>query len=164
MAFTLAAPEPYAAFQALSGNQYSADKNGIISGIAANDVDNLLDAGCRVPGFLARILGFDMNATTDQPFTLLSKLPFRITKITVTNATISLDSAVGGVYPALAKGGTPIVAAAQAYAALTAANIPLDLTIASDLVLPGGSLVVPSLTTPEGEAGTADWYLYADLL
>jgi hypothetical protein len=53
---------------------------------------------------------------------------------------------------------------ASSRAALTAANIPLDLTIASDLVYPGGTPVVPSLTTPEGEAATADWYLYADLL
>jgi hypothetical protein len=67
---------------------------------------------------LGRIIGANMNVTTDQPFVMTNYAalnPFRITKITAKNASISLTTAAGGVYPAASKGGTAIVAAGQVY-------------------------------------------------
>jgi hypothetical protein len=116
---------------------------------------------------LGRILGANMNVTTDQPFVLTnwaSLNPFRITKITAKNASVSLTTAAGGVYPAATKGGTAIVAAGQAYSALTAATIALDLTLAAGTtVYAKGGAPILSLTTGQGSTATADLYLYGDI-
>jgi hypothetical protein len=83
---------------------------------------------------LGRILGANMNVTTDQPFVMTNYAAlntFRITKITAKNASISLTTAAGGIYPAVSKGGTAIVAAGQVYTSLSAATIALDLTLAA---------------------------------
>jgi len=117
---------------------------------------------------IGRAMGANMNVTTDQPFVMsydvtLSK--FAVSKILVTNASVSLTTAAGGVYSAATKGGTAIVAAAQVYTALTAATSLLALTIAA-----AGSAsvfsVAPilSLTTAQGAAATADFYLFGNVL
>jgi len=170
MSFTLAAPAPYFSVQAQSGTQYTADSNGVITGVAQNDLASLLDDGCVMPGFFARLIGADMNATTDQSFTLVNtKLPYRITKIAAIMGlpAVSLTTAVGGVYVAAAKAGTAVVANTQAFSALTAANLAVDLTIVSGqgaIVRAAGLVPILSLTTAQGAAATADLYLYADLL
>lgn len=116
---------------------------------------------------LGRILGANMNVTTDQPFVLTNYAalnPFRITKITAKNASISLTTAAGGVYPAATKGGTAIVAAGQVYTALTAATIALDLTLAAGTtVYAKGGAPILSLTTGQGAGATADLYLFGDV-
>jgi hypothetical protein len=116
---------------------------------------------------LGRIIGANMNVTTDQPFVMTNWAalnPFRITKITAKNASTSLTTAAGGVYPSATKGGTAIVAAGQAYTALTAATIALDLTLAvgTTVYAKGGSPIL-SLTTGQGGAATADFYLFGDV-
>ena len=90
--------------------------------------------------------------------------PSRISKITATNASVSLTTAVGGIYPAAAKGGTAAVANSQVYSALTAAAIALDLTLAAGTVVyaKGGQLYL-SLTSPQGAAATADLYVWGDV-
>lgn len=103
----------------------------------------------------------NMNSTADQalakafPFTA-----FTITQIIVTNASASLTTAVGGIYTAAAKGGTAVVSAAQAYAALNTTTKVLNPTIQSG----GGDLLSVaalylSLTTAQGSAATADVYV-----
>lgn len=111
---------------------------------------------------LGRQINANMNSTADQPIRVKSN-NFRVTRVMVTNASISLTTAAGGVYTAASKGGTAIVAAGQVYSALTAAAKVLDLTIASsDRVTTAGATVnvYLSLTTAQGVAATADVYVY----
>ena len=116
---------------------------------------------------LGRLIGANMNVTTDQPFVMTnwaSLNPFRITKITAKNASISLTTAAGGVYPVASKGGAAIVASSQVYTSLSAATIALDLTLAAGTTVyaKGGSPIL-SLSTAQGAAATCDLYLFGDI-
>ena len=117
-------------------------------------------------GVIGRLLGANMNVTTDQPIPLFvsSTQLYRVQKITVTNASTSLTTAAGGVYDAASKGGNAIVAAAQVYTALTTTFKALDLTIALNLREPAATLLYLALTTAQGAAATADVYVYGDIL
>lgn len=119
-------------------------------------------------GVLAKLIGANMNSTADQVFATNYDLTlghFALAKILVTNASLSLTTAVGGIYGVAAKGGTPWVAAAQAYSTLTLATSLLSLTIAA---FGSGNVfaVAPilSLTTPQGAAATADFYMIGDII
>jgi len=115
-------------------------------------------------GILGKLVGANMNVTTDQAIAI-SAAKYRITRITVTNASASLTLAAGGVYPAAAKGGTAIVAAGQLYTALTVALLALDLTLAvASTVYSAVPSIFFSLTTAQGAAATADIYIYGDVL
>jgi hypothetical protein len=158
------------------GLTYVASSTGII--LVTNptnfDVQDLLNSGCQfnfatAGVLLGRLIGANMNVATDQPFVMrqLSTLvPFRIAKVTAGNASLSLTTAAGGIYPAISKGGTALVASAQAYSGLTAAALVNTLTIAT---VPGNTIYAPStqfwlsLTTGQGAAATADLYLWGDL-
>lgn len=119
-------------------------------------------------GILGQLLGANMNVTTDQaiPLFIPANILFRVSKITVTNASVSLTTAAGGVYTAASKatGQGIVVAAAQVYTALTTAGKALDLTIALNLRLTAGTLLYLSLTTGQGAAATADVYVIGELL
>ena len=117
---------------------------------------------------LGHIKAANMNSTADQAFTMnvpATAIKFGISKILVTNPSISLTTAAGGVYDTASKGGNAIVANTQVYTALTAATKLLALTIAA-----AGSgntfSVAPilSLTTAQGAAATADFYLFGEIL
>jgi hypothetical protein len=120
---------------------------------------------------LASLRGANFNTTNDQPIAIpLNFTAFQLNSIIITNASISLTAAVGGFYPLAAKAGTPIVAASQAYSALTGINSLMTATLAAfgsgtrfssaNLGSIGGLLAVWfSLTTPQGVAATADIYL-----
>jgi hypothetical protein len=119
-------------------------------------------------GLIGAILGANMNSTADQPFSMFCDITltkFAVSKILVMNASVSLTTAAGGIYDTAAKGGNAIVAAAQVYTALTAAAKLLALTIAA---AGSGNVfsVAPilSLTTPQGAAATANFYLFGDIL
>lgn len=119
---------------------------------------------------VGKLIGANMNVTTDNivPLGTQSGL-FILDRIIVTNASINLTTAAGGVYTAVAKGGSAIVAAAQVYSALTAANKWLSLTLASialtDLIDPTTQTALYlNLTTPQGAAATADVYVYGRTL
>lgn len=149
--------------------------NGHIAQWAANGV--IADGGAVPTGRLivsGRSLNF--NSTADQPIVFPQYITaFRLANIIVTNASISLSSAVGGFYPAASKGGTPIVSAAQAYSALTGVNSLMTTTLASfgsstrfssaNLGTIGGLLAIwLSLTTPQSVAATADVFFVVDNL
>jgi hypothetical protein len=120
---------------------------------------------------LASLRSANFNITSDQPILLPNSInAFQLTGIVVTNASVSLSSAVGGFYPQAAKAGTPIVSASQAYSALTTAAGLLQVTLASfgqntrfsaaNLGSINGLLAIWfSLTTPQGAGATADIYL-----
>jgi hypothetical protein len=110
-----------------------------------------------------QIIGANMNVTTDQPFVkLLSFSSAIIHTIICTNASLSLTTAAGGIYTAASKGGTAMVAAAQAYSALTSSALSLSLTIAvrNNTVDPP----ILSLTTGQGATATADFYIFGTVL
>jgi hypothetical protein len=120
---------------------------------------------------LASLRGANFNTTNDQPIAIpLNFTAFQLNGIIITNASISLTSAVGGFYPQPAKAGTPIVSAAQAYSALTTPASLLAVTLAAfgantrfsaaNLGSIGGFLMIwLSLTTPQGAPALADVYL-----
>lgn len=102
---------------------------------------------------LGSLLGADFNSTADQSITIAAGT-WRITKVTVTNASISMTTAAGGIYTTTLKGGTAIVPAAQVYTALTSATVILNCTIAAS---PNAATpIYLSLTTGQGVAATAD--------
>lgn len=112
---------------------------------------------------LGKLAGANFNVTTDQNITINitgGAAKYLIRYITVTNASISLTTAAGGIYTAAAKGGTALVAAGQSYSALTAATITLDLTLAVPNATQTATPIVFSLTTPQGAAATADIYVF----
>jgi hypothetical protein len=124
----------------------------------------------QLPGvdqLLFRLIGANMNVTTDQalvPYLWTPGQNYLIKRIRVVNASLSLTLAAGGIYTAASKAGNAIVAAAQAYSALTGATIGLDATIAA--VGNGLQTVTPilSLTTAQGAAATADFYVFGALI
>jgi hypothetical protein len=112
---------------------------------------------------LGRLIGADMNVTTDQTIAIPYSTNFAVNRILVTNASTSLTTAVGGIYSAASKGGSAIVANTQVYSALTAAGKVVALTIAaagSGNMFTGN--VFFSLTTAQGAAATADIYVIGD--
>lgn len=118
---------------------------------------------------LGELISADMNSTADQQIVIFSApAKYIVRRIVVTNASVSLTTAVGGVYPQVSKGGTAIVANSQAYSGLNATSKFIDLTIASGYTS-GGSILTAksiylSLTTPQGAAATADVYVYGDIV
>ena len=109
---------------------------------------------------LGKLIGANFNVTTDQAIAINSTR-YIVERVMVCAPSISLTTAAGGFYTAASKGGTAIVAAAQAYSALTGATKWLDCTLtagpASDIYT--GSTLYLSLTTAQGAAATADVYI-----
>ena len=119
---------------------------------------------------LGKLIGADMNSTSDQRIVMFSNpSKFILRRIVATNASISLTTAAGGVYTAASKGGTAVVASSQAYSSLSASTLFLDLTLntsgsASTTVKSSIPNLYLSLTTAQGAAATADVYVYGDIL
>jgi hypothetical protein len=119
---------------------------------------------------LGKLISANMNSTDDQRIVMFSNpSKFILRRIVVTNASISLTTAAGGVYTAASKGGTAVVASSQAYSSLSASTLFLDLTLsttgsASTTVKSSIPNLYLSLTTAQGAAATADVYVYGDIL
>jgi len=119
---------------------------------------------------LGKLISANMNSTADQQIVMFSNpSKFILRRIVVTNASISLTTAAGGVYTAASKGGTAVVASSQAYSSLSASTLFLDLTLntsgsASTTVKSSIPNLYLSLTTAQGAAATADVYVYGDIL
>ena len=119
---------------------------------------------------LGKLIGANMDSTDDQRIVMFSNpSKFILRRIVVTNASISLTTAAGGVYTAVSKGGTAVVASSQAYSSLSASTLFLDLTLntsgsASTTVKSSIPNLYLSLTTAQGAAATADVYVYGDIL
>jgi hypothetical protein len=123
------------------------------------------------PGFsqlLFKLIGANMNVTTDQLMSVIGgSLPaaYMIDAIRVANASISLDTAAGGVYTAITKpAGGIIVAAAQAYSDLTGPTLALDLTLTALGKAIRSTAPYFSLTTAQGAAATADIYVFGRVM
>lgn len=111
---------------------------------------------------LCSIRSANFNITTDQVCTIPAGVTAWVpTSILVTNCSGTFTLAAGGVYPTTSKGGTALVAAAQAYTALTGATIVLGLTLAATIATTRYTVnsIYLSLTTGTGSAATCDFYL-----
>jgi hypothetical protein len=114
---------------------------------------------------LGELIGANMNSTDDQQIVIFSApAKYIIRRIVATNASISLTTAVGGIYTAVSKGGTAVVANSQAYSTLSASTKFLDLTLASNTDYRTATSLYLSLTTPQGAAATADIFVYGDIV
>lgn len=114
---------------------------------------------------IARLLGADMNSTDDQPFVWIRRpRKWRLNLVFFTNASISLTTAVGGIYTAASKGGTALLAANQAYSLLTSSTVVTAAATAQSTLFTDATDAILSLSTPQGAAATADFYLYANVL
>src|ERR1700679_174940 len=83
---------------------------------------------------LCSIRAANMNITTDQLCTIQAGVTaWASTSLAVTNCTATPTLAVGGFYPAASKGGTPMVAASQAYSTLTTSALVLLPTLAAGI-------------------------------
>lgn len=116
-------------------------------------------------GLLGSLIAADFNTTSDQAITIASGVTkYIIRRIIVTNASISLTTAAGGVYSNAGKTGTIIVAAAQVYSALTAAakfkDLTLEAVVGTDILTT--TTIYLSLTTPQGAAATANVYVFGE--
>lgn len=114
---------------------------------------------------LGILKGANFNTTADQAIAIRRGITrFRPTKIVVVGASIPITTAAGGVYSGAAKSGTVIVAAAQAYSALSTSAKALNLTLATTDTALTTSQLYFALTTAQGAAATADIFLYGENL
>jgi hypothetical protein len=116
-------------------------------------------------GLLGSLIGADMNSAADQAITIASGVTkYIIRRIVVTNASISLTTAVGGIYGNLGKTAPVIVAAAQVYSGLTTSAKFIDLTleaiVGTDILTM--TTIYLSLTTPQGAAATASVFVFGE--
>lgn len=132
---------------------------------AANIASGTMNAA-RMPVGMARVLGTlrsaNFNSVADQTIPIVSSVTaFQITSIVVTNCSASLTTAAGGFYPTTAKGGVPIVAAIQAYTALTGTTVLLGATVAATPLVTRYALasVFLALTIAQGAPATCDVYV-----
>jgi len=115
----------------------------------------------QVEMLLFRLNGANMNSTADQPIIRqFACSSFLITRIRMVDASLSLTTAVGGIYTGASKTGVTVVSAAQAYSALTGATLGMDLTVAPaglDRIV--STTLFLSLTTPQGAAAATNLYV-----
>jgi hypothetical protein len=159
-------------YEAKSSTFYTAGPNGYIPNVANLDIMDLLESGCIPTGggasLLGSFVGLNMNITTDQSLALTvpSNAYYFLKYVIGRNASISLTTAAGGIYTAASKGGTAVVAATQAYTALTGSTLSVALTVVAGqlLVVQTANPLFFSLTTGQGAAATMDLLVYGDVV
>jgi hypothetical protein len=83
--------------------------------------------------------------------------------VRVSNPSISLTTAAGGIYTAVSKGGLAILAAATAYSGLTTAALNAAGATATFTPVTAETQATTlyfNLTTAQGAAATADIYIH----
>jgi hypothetical protein len=149
---------------------YTGTSHGILGTFSGHDLE--LRVGNVAAGVIAqggglgivqcgKLTGANFNSTADQAITIDPPSPnYEIQSISITNPSISMTTAQGGVYTAASKGGIQLVAATQVYSALTTNAIDstgnfLNLPIINNHLMDYATLYL-SLTTAQGAAATAD--------
>lgn len=104
----------------------------------------------------------NMNSTSDQGFAMLGNITsYILVNIFVTNASISLTTAVGGIWTGAGQTGNNLVGAGQAYSSLTSATKLLIPSLASGATTNLQSVApILHLVTPQGSSSTADFYAF----
>lgn len=110
---------------------------------------------------LGTLTSANFNSTSDQAITI-DATNYILRRIVVTNPSINLDTAAGGFYTGAGKTGVTVVAAAQTYTTLALSTRWMDLTLAAGPAANrlSSTTIFLSLTSPQGEAATADVYLF----
>lgn len=138
--------------------------------VASWVTDGVIKDGGAVPAaqkVLTSFFSANFNDTGDQALILPPSISaFMLTGIIITNASISLTTAVGGFYPQASKAGTALVANTQVYSSLTASTKLLAATLAGAVATTRYSIanlpdwrIYFALTTAQGAAATADIYV-----
>lgn len=116
------------------------------------------------PVRLFELRGANLNSTADQAFAKVGSFTrYQVTGVFTRGVTGNALLAAGGIYTGAAKTGTAIVAAAQAWGALSALDKTLAATVAA---LTDALQATPnlSLTTAAGGAATADIFIVGVVL
>lgn len=109
---------------------------------------------------LGKLASANFNTTADQAISI-SATAYQISSIAVTNCSGTFTLAVGGFYNAASKGGTAMVAAAQAYSGISSGTLVFNPTLAVITRQTAATLYL-SLTTAAGSAATCDIYVYGN--
>jgi hypothetical protein len=166
---------PFQTVQAATATTYTADADGIVTGVGPNDVRSMEPAGCQLIGLsgytlIGRIVGANMNSTSDQPATMFipANSYYVPGAMIAKNCTTSLTTAAGAVYDASAKGGNRIYGSGttQPFSGCTGAGTGQNIAqlTGAAVVDPATSPPILSLTTGQGSAATANVYFYGYVL
>ena len=107
---------------------------------------------------LAVFPSVNVNYAGDTVLPIANSTNYSVSNVVFTNASISLTTALAGVFTAPAAGGTAIVANA-ALSALTGPTVVSQRTVASTAIQAGQNLYV-NVGTAQGAAATMDVYVY----
>lgn len=107
---------------------------------------------------LASYQGVNVNATGDTVLPIFNTGSYSVSNVVFTNASVSLTTALAGVFTAPSAGGTAIVANA-ALSALTGPTVVSQRTVATTASQTGQNLYV-NVGTAQGAAATMDVFVY----
>lgn len=115
--------------------------------------------GSNARRLLAVAKGVNVNATGDQAvMNIINSTSYSVEQVVMTNASLSLTTALAGVFTAVSAGGTAIVANA-ALSGMTSATIVSQRTVAATGIQTGQQLYL-NVGTAQGAAATVDVYVY----
>ena len=142
-------------------------KSVCCAGCVIDYIDSFITDFSNNSGLLGSLLLANFNTTIDQEIQINSSKYF-IEEILVTDASIELDTAVGGFYADTGK-TTPIVDDTAVYTGLVVPSdalafslvaTPADVTAAFTNKIMTEDKLYLSLTTPQGAAATANVYVF----
>lgn len=107
---------------------------------------------------LAVAKGVNANAVADTAMQIINASQYSVFQVVMTNASTSLTTATGGVFTAVAAGGTAIVATA-ALSGLTGPTVVSQRTVASTAVATAQTLYT-RIAVAQGAPATLDVYVY----
>lgn len=115
--------------------------------------------GANALRLLAVAKGVNLNTTGDSVImNVINAVSYSVANVVCANASISLTTALAGLFTAAAAGGTAIVANAV-LSGLTGPTIVSQRTVASTAVQTGQQLYL-NVGTSQGAAATMDVYVY----
>lgn len=112
---------------------------------------------------LGELLGADGTLTTDQVIEMKGAIEYMIDRVVFCHATATPVAMVGGIYTNLSKGGQQVVAASQAYTALS--DTPYNALILTPTeAIRAAPYLYLALTTPNGAPVTFDVLVFGKVI
>jgi hypothetical protein len=106
---------------------------------------------------LAYFQGVNVNATGDTVLPIINSTSYSVSNVIMTNASISLTTALAGVFTA--PGASGAIVSNAALSGLTGPTVVSQRTVASTAAQTGQNLYV-NVGTAQGAAATMDVYVY----